>query len=299
MTKSARTESWPRAARSASGSGLSESTDSLGARPAGHDEEHQRREEQQHAHRDDDAARHVLLGVVGLLGGEWDTLDGEEEPDSVDQRGHDTGDAHREEGAGHRRAVRVDIEKVARREARGQADHGGDQGHHGDCRDAEHQLEGFTDPIEVHSDEHRVGDRVDQPAVGEAEEPQGLDIAADEDGDRGRRDGILDQDGHAGREATDGAQCAPCEAVARACDREGRGHLGQPEHHAGVHDPHQNRGDQQTAPAALIEPEVPPGEVAGDDVADAESREQYPARGSRLQLSVLHVVRIDRLVVHS
>ena len=58
---------------------------------------------------------------------------------------------------------------------------------------------------------------------------------------------------------------------------------------------HQDRGDPQAAPAALGEPEVPAGEVAGDDVRDAEAGQQDPTRGALLELALLVVVAPDVL----
>jgi hypothetical protein len=171
-------------------------------------------------------------------------------------------------------------------------------GDHGDRRDAEHELERLADSVEVDADEHRVGDQVDQPTVGEPEEAECLHVAADEHGDRGGRDGVLDEDGHARGEAADGAEGSACEAVPRSRHRQRRGHLGQAEDHAGVHDPHQQGGDHETTPAALVEAEVPACEVAGDDVADAEPGEEHPAGCASLELAVMVVLRVDVLVVH-
>ncbi len=271
----------------------------LGPGGARHHEEHQGREDEQQAHRHDDAPRHVALGVAGLLGRERHTLDGQEEPDAVDQRGHGARDAVGQEAARHHRAVGVDVEELAGGELRSQADDRGDEGDDGDRGDAEHQLERLADAVQVHPDEHGVGDRVDQPAVGQPEQAQGLDVAADEHRDRGGRDGVLDQHGHAGREAADRAQGPASEAVAGAGDGKGGGHLGQAEDHAGVHHTHQHGGDQQAAPAALVEPEVPAREVAGDHVADAETRQQDPAGRSSAERALAVVVVADVLVVHS
>ena len=93
--------------------------------------------------------------------------------------------------------------------------------------------------------------------------------------------GVLDEDRGAGGEAAERAERAAGEAVAGAGHREGRRQLGQAKHHAGVHDRHQDGGDQQAAPAALGEAEVPAGEVARDDVRRRRDRPAAPSRPSR------------------
>jgi hypothetical protein len=47
-----------------------------------------------------------------------------------------------------------------------------------------------------------------------------------------------------------------------------------------------DRGDQHAAPAALGEPEVPAGEVAGDDVRDSEAGQQDPPGRALLELAL-------------
>ena len=64
-------------------------------------------------------------------------------------------------------------------------------------------------------------------------------------------------------------------------------------------DRHQHGGDQQAAPAALGDAEVPAGVVAGDHVGDAEPGQQHPADRAALQrLCVLQVVVVDLVVLH-
>ena len=162
---------------------------------------------------------------------------------------------------------------------------------------AEHQPQRLADAVQVDADEDQVADQVDRPAAGQPEQPERLDVAADEDRDRGRRDRVLDEDRRAGGEPAERSQRAPGEAVAGAGHRHRRGQLGQAEHHAGVHDGHQHGRDQQAAPAALGQAEVPAGEVAGDDVGDAEPGQQHPAGRASLELPVLQVVLADLLVV--
>ena len=90
----------------------------------------------------------------------------------------------------------------------------------GDRGDREHHLERLAHAEEVHADEDQVEDEVDVPAVGDPEQSERLDVGADEVRDRGRRDGVLDEDRRAGEEAAPRPQRAPREGVAAAGGRD-------------------------------------------------------------------------------
>ena len=190
-------------------------------------------------------------------------------------------------------AMSVRFERVELGDHRDDED---DQRDDRDRRDHEHHLERLADADQVDADEDGVEDEVDRPAGVDADVER-LDVAADEHDDRGRRDRVLDQDRRAGQEAAPRAERAAAEAVAAAGGRDRRRQLREREDHARVHRPHQDRGDQQAAPAALGEAEVPAGEVARDHVRDAEPGEQDPARRALLQLPLLHVLAADLLVL--
>ena len=66
--------------------------------------------------------------------------------------------------------------------------------------------------------------------------------------------------------------------------------LGEGEDHTGVHGAHEHRGDRQTAEAALRQAEVPAGEVAGDDIGDAEAGQQDPAGAAPAERPALQIV---------
>ena len=162
------------------------------------EDQHQGTENDQDDDGDDDALGHVLLGVGRFLGGQRNTLDGQEEPDAVDQGGQDPADAHGQESAGSDGAVRDDVKEFGGVELRQQPDddrNEGDDGHRGD---REHDLERLADAAEMDADEEHIGNQVHGPGIGQAEQPQRLDVTADERGDGRRRDGVFDQDGDAG-----------------------------------------------------------------------------------------------------
>src|SRR5690606_13570318 len=138
-------------------------------------------------------------------------------------------------------------------------------------------------------EEHEAG-QVHGPARLQAEQAERLHVVADEDGDRGGREDVLDQDGRAGEEAAPGAERTAREAVAAARGGQDRGQFGQGEDHAGVHGAHQHHGDRQAAEAALGQAEVPARVVAGDDVGDAEARQQQPAGAAAAQPAAVQVV---------
>jgi hypothetical protein len=126
-----------------------------------------------------------------------------------------------------------------------------------DDRDGEHHLERLADADQVDADEDGVAGQVHRPAGGDPEDVQRLDVAADEDDDRRGGDGVLDEDRRSRQEAAPGPHRPAGEGVAAARGRQGRRELGEREHHRRVHDPHQDRGDEQPAPAALGQAEVP------------------------------------------
>jgi hypothetical protein len=245
-------------------------------------EQDERRRDQQEHHRGDDPARHVLLRVARLLGRQRDALDGEEEPDAVDEGSQHARVPERQEVAGPGGVGRRDRQQVVEAELR---DHRADEDHqrgHRDAGDEEGQLQRLTHAVQVHADEDRVAGEVHRPAAGQPEQAERLDVAADEHHDRGRRDGVLDEDRGAGGEPAERPEGAGGRSRSRRRDRQRGGHLGQAEDHRGVHGRHQDGGDQQTAPAALGQAEVPAREVARDDVRDAETR---PAAASRRRRS--------------
>src|SRR5918996_826815 len=148
-------------------------------------------------------------------------------------------------------------------------------------------------------DEQGVTGEIDGPSRFDPEYVQGLDVSPDENDDRRGGDRVLDQDGRAGGEPAQRSERATGEAVARARDRQRRRKLGEAEHHARVHDGHEDRGDEQPAPAALRQPEVPTREVARDDVRDPQTGEQDPARRPALQLTPGHVGLAGALVLRA
>ena len=238
------------------------------------------------------------LGSRGLLGRERDALDRQEEPDRVREGGPDADVAERQELRVARRGpVRRDVRQVRRVELRDHPQDEDDQRDGGDRGDDEDQLERLADAVEVDADEDGVEEQEHRPAARDPEEPERLDVAADEHGDRGGRDHVLDEDRRAGGEAPERAERTAREGVAAARGRQRRGHLGQAEDHAGVHRRHQHRGDQQAAPAALGQAEVPAREVARDDVGDAQAGQQHPAGRAALELALLEIALVDLLVV--
>ena len=74
--------------------------------------------------------------------------------------------------------------------------------------------------------------------------------------------------------------------------RQRRRHFGDAEDETQIHDGDDDARHQQAAPAAGGEAEVPPGEVAGDDRADAE-RPQRPHARITLQPSLLEVTCVS------
>jgi hypothetical protein len=146
----------------------------------------------------------------------------------------------------------------------------------------------------VDSDEDRVGDEIDRPGRYRfRQNAERLDVAGDEGRDRCRSHRVLDEDRHACGESAQWAERSAGEAVAGAGSRQSGGEFGEAEYHAHVHESHEEEGDEQAAPAAFGQPEVPAGEVSGDDVGDAEAREEDPAGRALLQLSLFEVVLID------
>ena len=91
------------------------------------------------------------------------------------------------------------------------------------------------------ADEDREAGEIDRPAGLQAEQAERFDVVADEDGDRGGREDVLDEDRRAGQEAAPGAERAAGEAVAAARRRQDRGQLGEREDQTGVHHAHQQR----------------------------------------------------------
>ncbi|WP_307724084.1 MULTISPECIES: hypothetical protein [Pseudonocardia] len=73
-----------------------------------------------------------------------------------------------------------------------------------DRGDHEHRLECLADARDVDAHEDHVCGQVDPPAVGDAEQAERLDVVADEGGDRGRRDRLLDEDRRPGGETPHG-----------------------------------------------------------------------------------------------
>ena len=169
-------------------------------------------------------------------------------------------------------------------------------GQHRQHGDDEQGLQRFAGAPQVHPDEHQVTSQVDHPAV---DAHQGIDVAADEDGDGRRRQGVFEQDRHAGKVSAPGAQGPPGKAVTAPGSRQRCRKLGQAQHHAQVHDGHDRRGDQQAAETALSQAEVPAGEVARDHVGDAQTRQQHPAGGALPELAGSQVVAGDRFVLHA
>lgn len=102
-------------------------------------------------------------------------------------------------------------------------------------------------------------------------------------------DRVLDEDGGAGGETAPGSQRASREGVPAARRGQRRRHLGHAQHQRQVHAGDDDRGDGQAAEAALPQAEVPPGVVAGDDVADTEAGQQHPTGGAGLQLPLLEI----------
>ena len=156
----------------------------------------------------------------------------------------------------------------------------------GDCRDDEHQLQGLADAKYVDTDKDDVEGQIDRPA---SDAEQRLAVGADKDGDGSWRDGVLDKDRSAGEKTAQRAERATSKAITAACGGDHRGQLGEREAHAQVHGRHQQRGDEQTAPAPLGEAEVPAGVVARDDVGDAEANQQHPTSGAFLQFAFLKI----------
>ena len=254
-------------------------------RPAGpgDQEQHGGSGDQQHAHRGDDALGHIAFGLLGLLGGQRHALDGQEEPDRERHRRPDPEVAERQERRRARGVGGRDIGQVRGVEAADRRDREDHQTDQRDGGDHEHDLERFADAGQVDADEQHVRGQVHPPAVGDAEQPERFDVGADEGGDRGRRDRVLDQDRGPGGKPAPGPQCAAREGVAAAGRRQRRGHLGHAQHQGQVHARDHHTGDQQATEPALGQTEVPPRVVAGDHIADTETRQQQPARTAPLQ----------------
>ena len=81
-----------------------------------------------------------------------------------------------------------------------------------------------------------------------------------------------------GDESAPGPHRAARERVGAARVRQRRRHLGEAEDQAEIHDRDDDGGDEQAAPAAGADAEVPAGEVARDHRADAERPQRPDAR---------------------
>ena len=92
-----------------------------------------------------------------------------------------------------------------------------------------------------------------------------------------------------------GPMRAARERIRAAGVRQRRRHLGEAEDQPEIHDRDDDRGDEQAAPAAGADAEVPAGEVTGDDGADAE-RPQRPDARVAPQSALLEVVLAGILV---
>ena len=262
----------------------------LGAAGTGHQNKDGRGGDQQHPHRCDDAPRHVPSRVLGFLGGKRHALYGEEEPDREWHCRPDTDVSERQERRGACSVSRCDVGQIRCIEAADGRDGEDQQACQRDGGDDEHDLERFADPGEVDADEQHVDRQVHPPSIGDSEQSERLHVCADERGDGGRRDRVLDQNRRPRGESAPRTERAASERIAAAGSWKRRGHLGHTQHHGEVHAGYQDGGYQQPSEAALCEPEVPPRIVTGDHITDAEPREQEPARRALLEGSLREIV---------
>ncbi|MNN27992.1 hypothetical protein D3C81_1415450 [compost metagenome] len=165
--------------------------------------------------------------------------------------------------------------------AQGNRRHGGDD---------EHQLQRFTDAKDVDADKDDVEGQVDHPA---ANAEQRLTIGTDEHGNRGRGDGVFDQDCRAGQKPAPGPERTAGKAVAATGGGNHRRQFCQGEAHAQVHGGHQQGGEEHATPAALGQAEVPAGVVAGNHIGNAQAYQQDPACGTFFQFTLLEVIVAD------
>ena len=188
----------------------------------------------------------------------------------------------------------LDVEEVGRIEVRDHPDHEHDDRRDGHRGDDEHYPKSLAGAVQVHPYEDRVEEKVDQRP---ANTDQRLHGTPDEGDDGGRGERVLDQDRRAREEPSPHPHGPAGETVAGPRDRDGCRHLGQRVDHCGVHDRHENRGNEQATPPALGEPEVPARKLTGDNVRHPQSCQEYPAGRTFLQLALLQVLSPDPFVL--
>ncbi len=179
----------------------------LGPAGAGGEEQDGRGGDQQHAHRGDDPFGHIAFGLLGLLGGQRDAFDGQEEPDRERHRGPDA-EVRRTAGTTTRRrrrwvrcrsdsrASKLPIAETAKisRPASAMAVM------------TNMTLSASPTPLRwMPMNSTYTARYTHQPSV-MPNRPKRFDVGADECGDRGRRDRVLDQNRGAGGEPAPGSQ---------------------------------------------------------------------------------------------
>ncbi|MCY1527604.1 hypothetical protein D9M68_626740 [compost metagenome] len=244
--------------------------------PVAHATGHDHDQESQHHQRED--AGDVGDGdgsarLLGLFGGHGRAFDGQEEPDRKRDGGEDAGPgAH---GEFTRTGPAVGGE-VGQRPAG--CDHAGKHQQLGHGQQGHHQLEhrGNAHAQRVEGDEDHVGAQRRDLGVERGElQPQ---VGTDGQRDRRRREHELHQRGEAGDEASRGPEGAARVGKRAAGVRDGGGEFGEAEDEGGVHQRHEQRG-QQEAQRAGAGPAVAPAEIfAGDDQTDGDAPEREGAQ---------------------
>ena len=218
------------------------------------------------------AAREVLLGGVGLFGGKGKLFDGEVEPDGEGERGQ-----HASPAEGQEDAVafgRFDVEGELREIEMGQgADPEDEQDRQGQQGDEDGEAERGFHARDVEADEDGVRGQPPKGGPGGGGAENGAQVAADAHDDDGRCEDVLHVLGQAGDVGAPGPQGRTREGVGAARMRQRSRHLGDAEAEAAVEDGDDDGGDQQAAETAGRDAEVPAEEVPRDDGTDTERPE--------------------------
>ena len=186
------------------------------------------------------------------------------------------------------------LEEIGGREARRHHAHEDAELEDRDQRDRELEARGDRHAGDVERHEHEVGAERD-PLRLERRELH-VDVGADRQGDRRRREHELDQGGEAGDVAAGRPEGAPA-VLERAAGVRDRGReLGEAEDEGRVHQGDERRGHEKAERAGLV-PAVAPAEVLARDHqadGDAPQREGAQGLGQRAGFGRLHAVRPRR-----